>query len=73
MATTARLAMATPVGEIAFGPALTVRETDSARYALGLMAHRKANVVTVLDDLGTPRGVLRDADLLRSPALRSEG
>jgi hypothetical protein len=71
-ATTDRLAMAMPVGAIAIGPSLIVRETDSARHALRVMAHRRATVVAVVDDAGTPRGVLRDLDLLRLVAGQQE-
>lgn len=72
MATTDRLAMAMRVGEIAIGRSLIVRETDSAREALRVMANHRATVVAVVDDAGTPRGVLRDLDLLRLVAGQSE-
>ncbi len=64
-ATTARLAMAVPAGEIALGSSLVVREADSVRQALRVMAHGRASVAAVVDDSHTPRGVLRDVDLLR--------
>jgi CBS-domain-containing membrane protein len=65
VATTARLAMAMPAGDMALGASLVVREADSAQQALRVMAHGRARVAAVVDDAGTPRGLLRDIDLLR--------
>jgi predicted transcriptional regulator len=63
--TTARLAMAMPVRELAFGASLVVHESDPWPTALRHMAHHRASFVAVVDDSGTPRGVLRDVDMLR--------
>jgi len=72
VATTARLAMALPVSELVFGTKkLAVLESDSAEYALRVMAHCRASVVAVVDDSGTPRGVLRDIEALRAMARRA--
>jgi hypothetical protein len=63
--TTARLAMALPVRELAFGSSLLVHEADPWPQALRHMAHHRASFVAVVDDSETPRGVLRDIDVLR--------
>jgi predicted transcriptional regulator len=59
-------------GDIALGSSLVVREADSVGQALRVMANRRARVVAVVDDSGTPRGVLRDVDLLSRLAGHSE-
>jgi hypothetical protein len=64
VATTARLAMIVSAGDMALGSSLVIREADSVLQALRVMAHGRARVVAVVDDSGTPRGVLRDVDLL---------
>jgi hypothetical protein len=72
VATTARLAMIMSAGDLALGSSLIVREADSVRQALRVMAHGRARVVAVVDDSGTPRGVVRDIDLLGHLAGQSE-
>jgi CBS domain protein len=68
--TTARLAMALPVRELAIGSTLVVHEAEPWPQALRQMARRRAHVIAVVDDAWTPRGVLRDVDVLRLLAAR---
>jgi hypothetical protein len=63
-----RLIAGLPVREFAFGDTLVLSEAFRWADALRFMAHKHTRFVALLDDGGTPEGLLRDLDGLRALA-----
>jgi CBS-domain-containing membrane protein len=61
-----RLINVTPARHLAFGPFLSVSESDPVGSALRIMAHRGARMLALVDSDGTMVGVLSDVDALRA-------